>query len=89
VKDEYYGNSFYKSNIGKKEKGNNKYNKEYVKKKDKHWKNNGKNNKRGDHIENIMDDNELLKIQNLIKCNTCENIYHISLKKCSYCKPNL
>ena len=85
----YSGLKNKKTIICKYGKGNNKDNKEYVKKKDKHWKNNGKNDKRRNHVEDIMDDNEILKIQNLVKCTTCENIYHISLKNCSYCKPNL
>ena len=89
MSDDYYSNSLYNDNLNKGKKNNNKDNKEYVKKKDKHWKNNGKKNKNEEYVADIMNDVEILRMQNLIKCEKCENIYHSSLKTCSYCKPNL
>jgi hypothetical protein len=32
-----------------------------------------------------LDEIEMLKIQNLLLCNVCNNVYHNSLKECPKC----
>tara|TARA_Y100000996_G_C22554253_1_gene654938 strand:+ start:3386 stop:3631 length:246 start_codon:yes stop_codon:yes gene_type:complete len=71
-------------NIDKREERKVEDNRGRPKKRDKHWKK-GSNEKRK-HINNLHMDEEMLRIQNLTVCVSCDNVYHLSLDKCPYCK---
>ncbi len=71
-------------NIDKKEARRDDNNKGRPKKRDKHWKK-GSNEKRKQG-NNLHMDEEMLRIQNLTVCMSCDNIYHLSLDKCPHCK---
>jgi rubrerythrin len=67
-----------------KNEGKKRIPKENPKKRNKHWRSNSKD-KRVDSPNNLNMDEELLRMQNLVICQTCNNIFHNSLEKCPYC----
>ena len=81
MRDENY--DAYNLERGLKEKNENS-NVDSHKKKDKHWRK-GSKNKRVESSKNLNRDAEMLRIQNLMICKSCDNVYHNSLDTCPYC----
>jgi|MDSV01.1.fsa_nt_gb rubrerythrin len=71
-------------NLDNKNEPKKKLSKETHKKRNKHWRNNSKHNK-SERTHDLNMDSELLRMQNLIICKSCNNVYHNSLEKCPHC----
>jgi len=80
---DYYDRHQISDKIDSVKKSNKKGNRVNIKKKNKHWRD---NKKRNVDLDNLLLDDEILRIQNLLKCDKCNDIYHNSMETCPYCK---